>query len=150
MSGGRQGRPPPRTRRVETWKFPPSLVIIWRSPSPHRYGSLYNLVVKGSTSFSPRPCVRPLHTPPCMGRSLDWRGLDKGLRHRRQLALKAMTSYSGSEAWRSTRSYVGYLHRALERPVPSLGGLWHRFTFRFGEARHPGPPQRIVSVNPRG
>eukprot|EP00971_Amphidinium_carterae_P136277 2700212-Amphidinium_carterae.3 len=28
--------------------------------------------------------------------------------------------------------------------------LWLRVTFRYGEARHPGPPQRIVTVNPRG
>eukprot|EP00971_Amphidinium_carterae_P319096 6342510-Amphidinium_carterae.1 len=59
-------------------------------------------------------------------------------------------SCSGRETWRSSRHCCGYLSRVLERPVPHLSGLWNRFTFRFGEARHPGPPQRIVSVNPRG
>eukprot|EP00971_Amphidinium_carterae_P186334 3698758-Amphidinium_carterae.1 len=150
MSRGRPGWPLPRTRRAETWRLPPSQVTVWRSLFLHRYGSRYILVVSGSASLPPRPCVRPLHRPPCMDRSLVWRGLDQGLQHRRRLALRATMSCSGREAWRSSHRCSGYLYRGLERPVPSQSGLWNRFTFRYGEARHPGPPQRIVSVNPRG
>eukprot|EP00971_Amphidinium_carterae_P168954 3347013-Amphidinium_carterae.2 len=38
----------------------------------------------------------------------------------------------------------------LEHPVYPLCDGWNCCTFRYGEARHPGPEQRIVSVNPRG
>eukprot|EP00971_Amphidinium_carterae_P155867 3090308-Amphidinium_carterae.1 len=69
-----------------------------------------------------------------MGRSLDWSGPDQGLRHRRRLALRATMTCSGREAWRSSCRNFGYVYRVLERPVPSLSGLWNRFTFRYGEA----------------
>eukprot|EP00971_Amphidinium_carterae_P063903 1264922-Amphidinium_carterae.1 len=60
-------------------------------------------------------------------------------------------SFSGRDAWRCTL-HQGTLqaNRVLEYPVVTLCDLWNCCTFRYGEAKNPGPEQRIVSVNPKG
>eukprot|EP00971_Amphidinium_carterae_P217970 4326869-Amphidinium_carterae.1 len=41
--------------------------------------------------------------------------------------------------------------RRLRKSCPPISfDDWNRETFRFGEALHPGPCQRIVTVNPQG
>eukprot|EP00971_Amphidinium_carterae_P042408 833620-Amphidinium_carterae.1 len=41
--------------------------------------------------------------------------------------------------------------RRLRKSLPPFTfDNWNRETFRFGEALHPGPCQRIVTVNPQG
>eukprot|EP00971_Amphidinium_carterae_P063100 1248578-Amphidinium_carterae.1 len=38
----------------------------------------------------------------------------------------------------------------MDGPWQQAFDFWNCATFRYGEARHPGPEQRIVSVNPGG
>eukprot|EP00971_Amphidinium_carterae_P039450 775380-Amphidinium_carterae.2 len=45
---------------------------------------------------------------------------------------------------------LGWSRGLRKSSRPAYFDFWNRVTVRFGEASHPGPCQRIVTVNPRG
>eukprot|EP00971_Amphidinium_carterae_P229164 4545942-Amphidinium_carterae.1 len=47
-------------------------------------------------------------------------------------------------------SALGWGRGLRQSSRPASCDSWNSVTFRFGEASHPGPCQRVVTVNPRG
>eukprot|EP00971_Amphidinium_carterae_P334264 6469429-Amphidinium_carterae.1 len=80
------------------------------------------------------------------GPTPDWNGFVRGRRLPPLLTPRVKMYFSGRDAWRCSRHQgAPPAGRVLEYPAFPLCDLWNCSTFRYGEARHPGPPQRIVS-----
>eukprot|EP00971_Amphidinium_carterae_P221116 4389978-Amphidinium_carterae.3 len=125
--------------------------ITWKLPSPLGCESRNSLEVTDSISWYPRPCGQPSRIRPCMARPPDLNGFAREQKRHPLRVPRVKMSYSGRDAWRCTlHQKVLPANRVLEYPVGPVCDLWNCYTFRYGEAKNPGPEQRIVSVNPRG
>eukprot|EP00971_Amphidinium_carterae_P072619 1436206-Amphidinium_carterae.2 len=138
-------------RLVVAWMLPQARSITWKLHSPLGCESRNSLVATDSTSWLPRLCGQPLRIRPCMARPPDLKGFARELRRHPLRVPRMKMSFSGRDAWRrSLYQRVLPANRVLEYLVCPVYDLWNCCTFRYGEAKNPGPEQRIVSVNPKG